>query len=99
MEHYYNGLPANRGTFSPIPEIDNSTGDGTLCFVSSNALLFVEPCDDPVFSAHVPRYDATNNFTYYLEDRVTGVIGCLEQVRRPSHRIGRLANANICAVM
>lgn len=94
MEYYYNGLFANLSTFSPIPELNRSTGDGTLCFISSNAILFVEPCDDPVFAAHVPHYDGTDDLTYYLGDRVTGVLGCLEQVRDTSYRIWSLNFAN-----
>ncbi|KAI4859164.1 hypothetical protein F4820DRAFT_467279 [Hypoxylon rubiginosum] len=89
MEYYYNGLFANLSTFSPIPELNRSTGDGTLCFISSNAILFVEPCDDPVFAAHVPHYDGTDDLTYYLGDRVTGVLGCLEQYQwcNPSNKV------------
>ncbi|KAI1772237.1 hypothetical protein F4818DRAFT_454108 [Hypoxylon cercidicola] len=100
MEYYYNGFFANLTTFSPIPEINRSTGDGTLCFISSNAFLFVEPCDDPVFATHVPHYDATDDRTYYLGDRVTGVLGCLEQYQwcNPATKactlIGSLGDAN-----
>ncbi|OTA94167.1 hypothetical protein M434DRAFT_30179 [Hypoxylon sp. CO27-5] len=81
MEYYYNGDLTNSSTFAPIPELKTSTGDATLCFISSNAFFFVEPCDDPVFSTHVPHWDATDNRTYYLGDRVVGVLGCLEQYK------------------
>ncbi|KAI0120839.1 hypothetical protein F4776DRAFT_665466 [Hypoxylon sp. NC0597] len=81
MEYYYNGVLTNSSTFAPIPELKTSVGDATLCFISSNAFFFVEPCDDPVFSTHVPHWDATDNYTYYLGDRVVGVLGCLEKYK------------------
>ncbi|KAI0168841.1 hypothetical protein GGR52DRAFT_592616 [Hypoxylon sp. FL1284] len=78
-EYFYGGSFANLSTFSSIPELRTTAGDTSLTFISSNALLFVEPCDDPVFAAHVAYHDEKDNYTYYLGDHATGVIGCLEQ--------------------
>ncbi|KAL7621859.1 hypothetical protein AAE478_007359 [Parahypoxylon ruwenzoriense] len=77
--HYHGGVYPNISSFLPIPELDTSAGDETLFFISNNGLRFVEPCDDPIFSAHVPFWDPLDNAKCYLEDRLTGVLGCLEQ--------------------
>lgn len=109
MEYYVSGSWANYSLFYPIPELNVSDGDGTLFFISSNALTFVEPCDDPVFSAHVPvtlpalDNDDTDNgteVTYFLEDRLTGVLGCLEQVGYLfiENIYGIVVHANLCLV-
>ncbi|KAI5861300.1 hypothetical protein GGS23DRAFT_576140 [Durotheca rogersii] len=78
LQVYFGGPNANMSSFRPIPEME-APGDATLFFISNNALLFVEPCDDPVFSAHMAYWHPLTDSTYYLQDRVTGVLGCLEQ--------------------
>ncbi|KAI1743530.1 hypothetical protein F4680DRAFT_347287 [Xylaria scruposa] len=78
-QSYYSGAWANISGWIPDPEFNNTHGDGTLFFLSSNNLAFTEPCDDPVFSAHIPS--TYLNSTVYLEDNISGVLGCLEQVQ------------------
>lgn len=74
--------------FDPIPALNRSDGDGTLFFLSSNALQFPQPCDDPVFAAHTPDPGVSfSNETFFLGDNPAGVFGCLEQVMSTQQRI------------
>ena len=67
--------------FDPIPQLNRSDGDGTLYFLSSNALQFPTQCNDPVFSAHTADPGVSfSNETFFLADNPAGVVGCLEQV-------------------
>ncbi|KAI1419513.1 hypothetical protein F5Y12DRAFT_793652 [Xylaria sp. FL1777] len=74
---YYSGLSSEYSIWSPIPEMNNTQGDGSIIFLSSNNVLFTEPCDDPIFSAHIPQNEA--GIIWYVEDHLAGVLGCLEQ--------------------
>ncbi|KAI2627693.1 hypothetical protein GGR54DRAFT_590050 [Hypoxylon sp. NC1633] len=66
--------------FFPIPKLNISNGDGVLFFIQNNGIRFLEPCDDPVFGAHIKHSVPTQNSTvYYTSDRLAGVIGCSEQ--------------------
>ncbi|TGJ78401.1 hypothetical protein E0Z10_g10374 [Xylaria hypoxylon] len=78
-ESYYSGVWADISSWLPIREFNNTHGDGTIFFLSSNSVVFTEPCDDPVFSAHVPRGVTNSSSTVYVEDNLAGVLGCLEQ--------------------
>lgn len=74
--------------FDPIPALNRSDGDGTLFFLSSNALQFPQPCDDPVFAAHKPDPGVSfSNETFFLADNPAGVFGCLEQVISSQQRL------------
>ncbi|KAI1279385.1 hypothetical protein F5Y07DRAFT_387531 [Xylaria sp. FL0933] len=74
---YYSGGPLESDTWFPIRAMNNTHGDGSIIFLSSNNVLFTDPCDDPIFSAHVPQDEA--GLTWYVEDHLAGVLGCLEQ--------------------
>ncbi|KAI0539521.1 hypothetical protein GGR58DRAFT_464596 [Xylaria digitata] len=74
---YHSGDSSEYYHWFPIPEMNNTEGDGSIIFISSNNALFTEPCDDPVFSAHVPQDEA--GIIWYVEDHLAGVLGCLEQ--------------------
>ncbi|KAI0487734.1 hypothetical protein F4859DRAFT_525796 [Xylaria cf. heliscus] len=78
-QYYFSGYFAQHGFWEPKPEFNNTNGDGTILFLSSNALQFTKPCDDPIFSAHVASNRKENNGTLYLQDRLAGVVGCFEQ--------------------
>ncbi|KAJ2993905.1 hypothetical protein NUW58_g1188 [Xylaria curta] len=75
---YDSGLPPERNLWSPISKMNNTEGDGTVIFISSNNVRFTESCDDPIFSAHVPQDG--EGFDWYEADNLAGVLGCLEQV-------------------
>ncbi|KAI8626227.1 hypothetical protein F5Y19DRAFT_488512 [Xylariaceae sp. FL1651] len=77
VQSYYSGA-WSVGGWLPDPEFNNTQGDGTIFFLSSNDLQFTEPCDDPIFSAHV-QGSRRNGNTVFLEDHTAGVLGCLEQ--------------------
>ncbi|KAI1769869.1 hypothetical protein F4818DRAFT_311894 [Hypoxylon cercidicola] len=64
--------------FSPIAELSIPNGDGVLLFIRNNGLIYLEPCDDPVFGAHRIKQTKTN-MTVYTSDHLAGIIGCSEQ--------------------
>ncbi|KAI0416096.1 hypothetical protein F5X98DRAFT_388372 [Xylaria grammica] len=90
---YYGGVWASESSWLPIPELNSTQGDGTIFFISSNSLLFVEPCDDPVFSAHIPQQLVNDNTTMYVGDNPAGVLSCLEQYQVCS------VESNVCSIV
>jgi len=63
----------------PVPAINRSDADISLLFLAPNAIRFEEPCDDPVFGAHIL---VSNNATsYYTSDLWVSVLACAEQHR------------------
>ncbi|KAI0975411.1 hypothetical protein F4678DRAFT_420197 [Xylaria arbuscula] len=76
-QYYFANSSADKSTWRPIHQLNNAHGDGTIIFLSSNAISFTEQCDDLVFSAHV-KLDVAN-LTVYAEDNIAGILGCLEQ--------------------
>ncbi|KAI0544896.1 hypothetical protein F4679DRAFT_600222 [Xylaria curta] len=77
-KYYYGGRSSKKNRWFPIREMNNTQGDGTIIFISSNNLGFLWPCDDPIFSAHVLQGNGVNA-TWYLQDQLAGILGCLEQ--------------------
>ncbi|KAJ8130562.1 hypothetical protein O1611_g3064 [Lasiodiplodia mahajangana] len=92
------GVWANRSQWQPIRELNNTHGDGTVFCISSNNLYFLEPCDDPVFSAHAPTYVLNYSSAVYLADNPAGVLGCLEQIKTPQYQVCSTAS-NICSAV
>ncbi|KAI0201027.1 hypothetical protein F4808DRAFT_426354 [Astrocystis sublimbata] len=78
-QQYRSGAWAARNSWLPIRELNNTRGDGTIFFLSSNSVYFGKPCDDPVFSAHVATDLGNSESPVYVEDQYAGVLGCLEQ--------------------
>ncbi|KAI0409291.1 hypothetical protein F4802DRAFT_615738 [Xylaria palmicola] len=77
-EYYFGGhSPPPGPLWFPIRELNNTQGDGTIIFLSANAIPITEVCDDPVFSAHEPVDTILGNL--YVKDNPAGVLGCLEQ--------------------
>ncbi|RWA12980.1 hypothetical protein EKO27_g2109 [Xylaria grammica] len=76
---YNGGVWARKSLWLPIRELNNTQGDGTILFISSNSVLFTEPCDDPVFSAHIPRHILDDNTTV-VESNVCSIVGSLGDV-------------------
>lgn len=76
-------------SFIPSPDFNRSDADINLSFLSVNSVKFVEPVDDPLFSAHqpyiFPRGDSNKTFytpenkTYFTSDNLANLIGCTEQ--------------------
>ncbi|KAF2271752.1 uncharacterized protein EI97DRAFT_427646 [Westerdykella ornata] len=80
----YSGTPYITDTFSmftPIPQLNHTDADVMLFFLSSPGITFMEPVDDPWFSAHRqgPREgNVMHNRTRptYLQDEPARVLGC-----------------------
>lgn len=76
-------------SFIPSPDFNRSDADVNLSFLSVNSVMFTEPVDDPMFSAHQPHFlpSADSNLTfyepenktYYTSDNLANVIGCTDQ--------------------
>lgn len=67
------------------PELHRWDADVTLRLTMKSAVLYGEPVDDPMFSAHrevTYRVSSTgDNVTMYLSDNPGSVMGCAQQVR------------------
>ncbi|KAK5049099.1 hypothetical protein LTR84_005522 [Exophiala bonariae] len=62
----------------PIPALRRADTDLSIVFIASNSILFQEPCDDPVFSAHIPK-KLDDDLAYYNTDFWAVAITCAEQ--------------------
>ena len=66
----------------PIPEIHRDDADVTLVFLAANAIKFLEPNSDPLFSANfkveVPGIDGADN-SYYSSDEYVDLLACTDQ--------------------
>jgi hypothetical protein len=74
----------------PTDALRRHDADIVMLALSSNSVMFLNPVDDLVFSAHRPlRYtdiSTGENVTVYTADDVISVISCTEQVNRgPTH--------------
>lgn len=58
--------------------------DIVLIMLCKNRILYQNPVDDPIFSAHkryvVPNERTGSEFSYYLSDFPVSVVGCTQQV-------------------
>lgn len=72
---------ARYSDFVPVKELQNVEADLSLFFLSSFAMQFIEPVDDPWFSAHQETFmDILVGPTkMYQQDRPAGVLGCTTQ--------------------
>lgn len=61
-------------TWIPIQALQTSNADVSIFFVLINSVHFMEPCDDPVFTAHTPLDDIS-----LAADRRVSVMSCIEQ--------------------
>ncbi|KAI1737567.1 hypothetical protein F4680DRAFT_460375 [Xylaria scruposa] len=68
------GVSPDYSNWAPIREMNNTQGDGTITFISSNHVLFTEPCNDPIFSAHVRECFPMVYFSERLLFRYTGLL-------------------------
>jgi hypothetical protein len=71
---------AQYGLWKPIESLERQDADVSIHFIAFNGVRFLQPCDDPVFSAHYPM-DTTNASlpTGYEADKVVSVLACAEQ--------------------
>ena len=72
--------------FSPIKQLNKTQADVSLFFLTSLP-YYLEPVDDPWFSAHINNTftsdppTAVSGLPYYTSDHYTSVLGCTEQHR------------------
>ncbi|KAF2115968.1 hypothetical protein BDV96DRAFT_646136 [Lophiotrema nucula] len=71
--------------FDPILQLYRADGDTSLLFFSAPGLSYINPTDDPWFSAHTTPNDSTKGHigtqtvTLYNLDEPAGVMGCFSQ--------------------
>lgn len=74
-----------RGYLQPVSELMRDDADIVLISKSSNAIRYMHPVNDPLFSAHtIGGYQMEReggNISYYHTDIPTTVLGCAQQVR------------------
>lgn len=71
-------------SITPLPEMNRTDADVNLIAVWSNAIVYENPVNDPLFAAHRLEMRAQSSGTdkaLYWADHYAGVIGCAEQVR------------------
>ena len=66
-------------TWIPVSALQERNADVSIYFILMNSVNFLEPCEDPVFAAHVP-FDAVPTISYRA-DRPVSVMSCIEQNR------------------
>ena len=76
------GPSANASDFTAIPELEQNAADLTLFFLSYVG-SYLEPIDDPWFSAHLEHHVENKKYPYintqYARDHPIGTLGCIEQ--------------------
>ncbi|KAJ4290359.1 hypothetical protein N0V90_010575 [Kalmusia sp. IMI 367209] len=71
------------GTFSPIPQLKSNSSDLVVAIIVKRGTLFLDPVDDPLFSAHkVFKQRMTSNETdaSYLSDLPASAFACQYQI-------------------
>src|SRR6266566_2729246 len=64
----------------PIPEFRRDDATTVSVFaVAQNAILYLDPVYDPLFSASGALTITVGDVTFYTPDRVFNVLGCIEQ--------------------
>ncbi|KAL9621488.1 MAG: hypothetical protein Q9160_004018 [Pyrenula sp. 1 TL-2023] len=70
----------DQADFTPIPELLLDDAIVSLFFLTSNSILFLQPVDDELFSAHVAVNESLNTNTtiyqLYKPDKVAHILGC-----------------------
>lgn len=76
--------PSDRHVFEPLPGLVRNDSETALLAVYPNKIVYVNPVNDPVFSAHRPwksvNGDGDAHEPLYLPDHPGRVIGCAVQV-------------------
>lgn len=74
--------PHNAGSdgWSPIEDLSVDNADLGLIFIAPNSIRYVNPVDDPVFSAHY-EIPLSGGGTYFEADEYNAVIGCTDTYR------------------
>ncbi|KAF2138368.1 uncharacterized protein K452DRAFT_256590 [Aplosporella prunicola CBS 121167] len=75
---HYGGYPDSEqpGNWLPLPELRHSDANTFLVAIEPHTVQFVQPVDDPVFSAHRRSTFSTGT---YLADYTEGVVACRTQ--------------------
>jgi hypothetical protein len=84
---------ATINSWIPNVALNRTDADVSVVAISANAIVYIAPVDDPVFSAHEAlSYVTTSgqNDTFYVADYYISTIGCAEQ-----HQICNPTN-NVC---
>lgn len=64
----------------PFPPLNRTDADVHLIYVAGNSILYENPVEDPVFSAHiVSNRSSTDDDANFESDYYLGVIACAEQ--------------------
>jgi hypothetical protein len=70
----------------PLPELVRDDGDTTISLYSFTKMGYLQPVNDPLFTAHTPRQGHTRpNATVYHHDYPARAVGCLQQVQLQLH--------------
>lgn len=82
----YRNTVTGRGGSTPLPEMSRTDADTSYTLVlKGGRVQYLQPIDDPVFSAHIPLIVADpvqgQNVSVYRSDSIFSVIGCINQVR------------------
>jgi hypothetical protein len=78
---FANNGPAAQGQWEPIPALSKNDSDVSIFFVNVNSVLYPEPVNDPLFSAHEPSVAelSSGNLTSYVEDYLVNALACTDQ--------------------
>jgi hypothetical protein len=68
--------------FIPVPELEINNADLFFRFVGKGLVIYANPVNDPLFSAHRPvTYTLqTGNASYYQSDFPGSTLACTQQV-------------------
>ncbi|EPE34165.1 hypothetical protein GLAREA_07178 [Glarea lozoyensis ATCC 20868] len=71
----------------PFDDMLHQDADVSVFFLAPNSVLYPDPIDDPLFSAHrqFSNNPPSSNDTYYGSDELVTVVGCIDQaeIRNP----------------
>jgi hypothetical protein len=74
--------------WTPIDDILHTDADVSILYFSQNSVLYPDPIDDPMFSAHrqFRNLPAGTNNTFYGADDFATVVACIDQsqIRNPA---------------
>lgn len=74
------GSDATVAGWKPIPELNRTDADIVIMFLSQNGIIYAEPVDDPMFSAHRPMgFGLVTDLTYYQADWFVNIMACVDQ--------------------
>jgi hypothetical protein len=64
--------------WTPIAALNRTDADIILIWIDASGVVYKEPVDDPIFSAHSAPPPNSSIKDYYVSDYSAGVIGCAE---------------------